>query len=282
MVRYSGLTKKSAMLIIRWIFLEDMIASRIVGSRKALEGVVDKSFLELDVNKENRESVESFLKVIELKDKVTYLHSLRAGLLATVIAESLAKDPRPMLYAGLLHDIGKITIDNGTLSKVDYFDKMDLEKMKSHVMNGYNILKGIHGFEKEKPSPAEILLCHHYFKPFDPYPTSSEMKNLQSGLSEDERKSSKEYGLLLAFADVYDAMLTRKNSKYGGKIINPAQSEKFMLNAFKEHNMGHKETLRELYDRGVLGTNYSSFFNKIREKGISYFTSAGNKDPQRD
>jgi HD-GYP domain-containing protein (c-di-GMP phosphodiesterase class II) len=110
LVHYSGLTKKSAMLIIRWIFLEDMIASRIVSSRKALESVVDKGFLELDVTKENRESVESFLKVIELKDKATYLHSLRTGLLATVIAESLDKNPKPMFYAGLLHDVGKITL----------------------------------------------------------------------------------------------------------------------------------------------------------------------------
>jgi len=253
-----------------------MIGSRIVSSRKALIGIVDESFLELDITKENRESVESFLKVIELKDKATYLHSLRTGLLSTVIAESLGKNPKPMFYAGLLHDIGKITIDNGTLEKVDYFDKMDLEKMKAHVMNGYNILKGIHDFS------AEILLWHHYFKPHDPYPTDAEMKELQSDLPENLKKKSKEYGLILAFADVYDAMLTRKNSMYEGRMIKPGESEKFMLKAFKDHNMNHKETLRELYDRGVLGANYSSFFSSIKENGIGHFTSAGGKDLQQD
>jgi len=264
------------MLIIRWFLLRGMIGSRVVNSRRVLESIVDKSFSQLGVTVENRESVESFLKVIELKDLATYLHSLRTGLLATAIAESLDKSPKPMFYAGLLHDIGKITIDNGTLSKVDYFDKMDLVKMKAHVMNGYNILKGIHDFS------AEILLWHHYFKPHDPYPTDAEMKELQSDLPEQLKKRSKEYGLMLAFADVYDAMLTRKNSKYE-RIIKPSESEKFMLNAFKEHNMSHKETLRALYDKGVLGGNYSKFFNRLKEKGIGYFkniTSVESKDLQ--
>jgi putative nucleotidyltransferase with HDIG domain len=252
-----------------------MIAPRIVNSKRVLERIVDNCVPQLGVSRENRESVESFLKVIELKDTATYLHSLRTGLLATAIADALGKNPKPMFFAGLLHDIGKITIDNWTLSKVDYFDKMDLEKMKAHVMNGYNILKGIHDFS------AEILLWHHYFKPHDPYPTDAEMKDLQSNLPDNLRKRSKEYGLMLAFSDVYDAMLTRKNSKYG-RLIKPAESERFMLEAFKEHNMSHKEILQELYDKGVLGHNYSRFFAKLREKGIGYFTSADCKGPPQD
>jgi putative nucleotidyltransferase with HDIG domain len=251
-----------------------MIAPRAVNSKRVLEGIVHNCVPQLGVSRENQESVECFLKVIELKDTATYLHSLRTGLLAIAIADTLGKNPKPMFYAGLLHDIGKITIDNGTLSKVDYFDKMDLEKMKAHVMNGYNILKGIHDFS------AEILLWHHYFKPHDPYPTDAEMRELQSDLPDNLKKKSKEYGLMLAFSDVYDAMLTRKNSKHG-RLIKPDESEKFMLEAFKEHNMSHKEILRELYDKGLLGNNYSKFFTKLREKGICYFTSAGCTNPQQ-
>jgi HD-GYP domain-containing protein (c-di-GMP phosphodiesterase class II) len=237
-------------------------------SKRALEGLVDKYFRRLEISDENKDSVKSFLKIIELKNTPTYLHSLRTGLLAAVIAASLEKDPKPLFYSGLLHDIGKITIDNGTLCKVDCFDKMDLDKMKAHVMNGYNILKGIHDFS------AEILLWHHYFKPHDPYPTEAEMKELQSSLPELLRKKSRAYGLILAFADVYDAMLTRKNSKYN-RVIKPNESEQFMLEAFKEHNMSHTETLRELYDKGILGQNYSCFFAKLKEKSAPYFTSAG-------
>jgi putative nucleotidyltransferase with HDIG domain len=59
--------------------------------------------------------------------------------------------------AGILHDIGKITVSEGILSKPGTLSWLEFELIKTHSQVGYDILKEI-----EFPWPvAEIILQHH-------------------------------------------------------------------------------------------------------------------------
>jgi hypothetical protein len=240
------------------IFIIRRLLQRVMSiSKEELESLVDKSFKELQINGQAKENIHRLLGVIEIKDTNTYLHQLRTGLVAPAIAIALGKQAKPLGYAGVLHDIGKLTIDNGTLTKLDSFDHMDVEHMKAHVLNGYRILKGIHDFS------AEMLLWHHYFKPHDPYPTEKELKELQSNLPARLKRQAKEYGLYLAFADVYDALVTRDNSVYGRKL-RPEETQPEMLKAFPKYT----KLINKLYKKGVLGRNYDDFFKTIEKYGL--------------
>jgi len=251
----------------------------MIEAKEELEALVEKSFNELGIDGKSKESMKSFLKIIELKDNSSsthefYPHSLRTGPFATIIAMARGYEPRPMLYAGLLHDIGKIAVDNGLLCESDCFDEQKMEKMKAHVLNGYYILKGIHDFA------AEILLWHHYFKPSDPYPTKKEITKLQSNLPKHLKQKAKEYGLLLAIADVYDSLICRNNGRYKRKLV-PEETKDEMLRLFPKN----KKIIKELYNKRILGTDYDGWFGKIKKHGLMgafKSNSVQHKVSQRD
>jgi len=139
---------------------------------------------------------------------------------------------------------------------------MDCEHMKEHVLDGYRILNGIHDFS------AEMLLWHHFYKPHEPYPTEKEIdeihKQFHSKLPAHKRRKAKEYGLYLAIADVYDAMVTRDNSRYGRKL-SPVETQPEMLKAFPKYS----KTISSLYKKGILGQDYDEFFRSIEKHGLS-------------
>jgi len=59
--------------------------------------------------------------------------------------------------AGLLHDIGKIGIDENILRKTGTLTELEWIEMKRHPEMGYQILKSVNKFAQI----AEIVLAHH-------------------------------------------------------------------------------------------------------------------------
>ena len=62
-------------------------------SKQALEQRIEESYIELRVSEKNQEKLNTFLKIIELKDIPTYTHSMRVGILALEIGKALEKTP---------------------------------------------------------------------------------------------------------------------------------------------------------------------------------------------
>ncbi|MDM8516868.1 response regulator [Desulfobacterales bacterium HSG16] len=106
------------------------------------------------------QTVNALRSSVEMKDPYTAGHQVRVKQLACAIAEKMnfsSQDIDGIRIAGLLHDIGKISVPSEILSKPGQLTKTEFNLLKEHSIFGYEILKGI-----EFPRPvAQIILQHH-------------------------------------------------------------------------------------------------------------------------
>lgn len=103
------------------------------------------------VNEERNRNLKLFIKTIatinntvEAKDEYTGEHSHRVALYAKMIAERLGWDEDRQIkafYAGLVHDIGKISIPDGIIRKPGKLDSTEYNRVKEHTTSGYKILE---------------------------------------------------------------------------------------------------------------------------------------------
>jgi putative nucleotidyltransferase with HDIG domain len=105
-------------------------------------------------------SVRALTTAIDAKDPYTHGHSERVARVAVCLAEQMGldKDQLDTLYlGGLLHDIGKIGIDDQVLKKPGALTPEEFEHIKRHPQLGYDILRGVRQLQKILP----IVLHHH-------------------------------------------------------------------------------------------------------------------------
>jgi PAS domain S-box-containing protein/putative nucleotidyltransferase with HDIG domain len=111
--------------------------------RRALEGTIDSMSL-----------------AIEMRDPYTAGHQKRVTDLAVAIAIDMGLSRHKtegIRMAGLIHDIGKISVPAEILAKPGSINEKEFALIKDHPQVGYDILKAI-----EFPWPvAKIVLQHH-------------------------------------------------------------------------------------------------------------------------
>ena len=93
-----------------------------------------------------REIIESFAKVIDMKDSYTQGHSTRVAKYTEMLARELGYDEETIeqyYYVALMHDIGKIGIPDQVLNKPGKLTDEEYEIIKSHTVRGYDVLKSI-------------------------------------------------------------------------------------------------------------------------------------------
>jgi HD-GYP domain-containing protein (c-di-GMP phosphodiesterase class II) len=104
--------------------------------------------------------VRAFTSAIDAKDPYTCGHSDRVARVAVRLAKELNCDAELLhtLYmAGLLHDVGKIGIDDTVLRKPDKLTPEEFEHIKQHPELGYRILADIAQLAAVLPA----VLHHH-------------------------------------------------------------------------------------------------------------------------
>jgi len=102
--------------------------------------------------------IYSIIKIVETRDPYTVGHQLKVTKLAEAIAKEMRiSNIKEMIWASLLHDIGKITIPSEILVTPRKLTQLEFNIMKTHPTTGYNIVKIIPNFEKI----AKIILQHH-------------------------------------------------------------------------------------------------------------------------
>ena len=104
--------------------------------------------------------VRALVSAIDAKDPYTCGHSDRVARVAVRLAEELDCDAQTIntLYlAGLLHDIGKIGIDDSVLRKAGKLSDAEYEHIKQHVEIGHHILRDLAKLEEVLP----VVLHHH-------------------------------------------------------------------------------------------------------------------------
>lgn len=145
-----------------------------------------------------KSTIKALAAAIDAKDHYTRGHSQRVMKYTLMggLSLSLPRDELEILeYAGILHDIGKIGIADGILSKPGPLDEHEWEIIRQHPRIGSNILKDIPFLEK-----ARILVLHHHER-YDGggYPDGIKGEDIPIGAR------------LLAIADAFDTMTTGRS-----------------------------------------------------------------------
>ena len=104
--------------------------------------------------------IQAMALTVETRDPYTAGHQRRVSNLARAIADEMGLSEEQIdgiRMAGLIHDVGKITIPAEILSKPVALNDLEWGMIKAHSQVGYDILKTI-----ELPWPvAQIVLQHH-------------------------------------------------------------------------------------------------------------------------
>lgn len=104
--------------------------------------------------------VRALTSAIDAKDRYTSGHSERVATVSVALARQLGLDKKAqdtIYLGGLLHDVGKIGIDDLVLNKPDRLSEEEFEHIKLHPQFGYDILRGVRQLDKILP----IVLHHH-------------------------------------------------------------------------------------------------------------------------
>jgi len=137
--------------------------------------------------------VRSLVSTLDAKDPYTRGHSERVALVARRLGAELSlpeEDLHDIYLAGLLHDIGKIGVDDRILRKPGKLSLEEFKKIQEHPMIGYSILQGLKNLHKILPGVRN----HH---------ENYNGKGYPDGLSGEEIPLM---ARILAVADAYDAM----------------------------------------------------------------------------
>jgi putative nucleotidyltransferase with HDIG domain len=205
------------------------------------EALLKRAFRDKDIKEEHQENVLAYLRVLKLRDQATYRHSIRVGLLAEEIAflaDEPGITPKMLLWSGLLHDIGKSLIPSAVLTKTSSFSPEDVAAMEPHVRHGWDMLNQVHDYT------ANIIVRHHQFGP-RPYP--AELPLLPEHLK-DRAHIIDKAARLLTLADYYDAMMHRKNDKFGGVEQTPEEKQEKYI----RDNQDQSGLVAKLIYQGVL------------------------------
>lgn len=106
------------------------------------------------------QTMKTFTTFIDNKDPYTRGHSTRVAAYTKEIARRMGfneTETRNMYYAGLMHDIGKITISDEILNKTSHLSDNEWGLIKQHTANGAELLKNF----TILPVINDAVLYHH-------------------------------------------------------------------------------------------------------------------------
>ncbi len=145
----------------------------------------------------------AMLKVTRLKnkDEYTYLHSVAVCALMINFARRLnlpEEEVRDLGMAGLLHDIGKMSVPSALLDKPGALEPGERTVVQSHPVKGHQLLS-----ESDNISSAVLDVCLHHHERVD-------------GTGYPERLTGEQLSLharMSAICDVYDAVTSNRPYK---------------------------------------------------------------------
>jgi HD-GYP domain-containing protein (c-di-GMP phosphodiesterase class II) len=147
--------------------------------------------------KENRElfvgTVKALAAAIDGKDKYTRGHSERVARISVAIGRQLhlgAEELETLRISALLHDVGKIAIDDSILKKPAALTNEEFDIMKTHPQKGYKIMSQIPAMKEFLPG----MYMHHEMVNGQGYP---------QGLTDAEIPLQAK---IVSVADTFDAM----------------------------------------------------------------------------
>lgn len=159
---------------------------------KRIGEIVDKLITSI---LENQEIIVNLCDIRSI-DEYTYSHSVNVCVISMVTGIGIGMkgdDLRQLGIGALLHDVGKVMVDDAILKKSASLTIAEYEEVKKHARYGYEILKRS---ESISETACEIVLHHHERLDGSGYP--HKLKN----------NDIKIQARIVAIADTYDALTT--------------------------------------------------------------------------
>lgn len=155
-----------------------------------------------ETNRIQEEMIMSFAEITENKSGQTGQHIKRVSEYSKVIAAQLGLSPdqiENIRIASTMHDVGKLLIPSEILEKPGKLTDEEYAIIKTHTTMGGQLLENVEG--EEMRLSRTIALQHHERPDGKGYPQS---------LTGDEISLE---GKIVAVADVYDALTSRRSYK---------------------------------------------------------------------
>jgi len=154
-----------------WVILNARTVTDEQGHTLYNEGLAEDITLRKKAEKQLQHSLESLkratnttiqvlVSALESKDPYTAGHQAKSANLACAIAKEMGLDKEiieGIRMAGIIHDIGKISVPAEILTKPSKLTDIEFLLVKEHAQSGYEMLKDV-----ESPWPlAQIVYQHH-------------------------------------------------------------------------------------------------------------------------
>ena len=143
------------------------------------------------------QTMKTFSNFIDNKDTYTQGHSTRVAAYAREMAKRMGMNEQEQLncyYAGLMHDIGKLTVSDEVLNKTSRLSTDEWNLIQQHTTNGAALLKNF----TILPEINDAVLYHH-----ERYDGTGYMNRLSG-------KDIPLIARMVGIADAYDAMNTNR------------------------------------------------------------------------
>lgn len=187
------------------------------------------------INLLSLQSILTIAQTVDARDRYAKGHSIRVALFCREIADKLGwseKDIENLYYIALLHDIGKIAVEDAVLNKASALTEEEYEQVKEHTEVGGEMVKNtsfIHGVE-------EAVRYHHERYDGTGY----------AGLS---GKKIPLAARIIAVADAYEAMTSDR--AYRKRLSKEEAREELIRGRGSQFDPVMVDTLLELLDEGL-------------------------------
>ena len=189
--------------IVSFILMSSLIGSIRKNEREMAIEISEKNELvKKSDTRSNNDLLEVLVKVIDAKDSYTYQHSKRVAYYAKCLALSngFSEEASERVYvAGMLHDVGKIGMNESILNKSTMLTEQEKQEASRHPVVGARIAENLNCFKDVIPA----IYYHHEVYNGTGYP---------EGLKGDKIPLA---ARILSIADAFDAMTSNRSYRIG-------------------------------------------------------------------
>ena len=215
---------------------------RVAQFRDLMDGLYKRNYYTKHYKNIKEEIVLALVRTLELYDAYTKGHSEDVAFFSVSIANKLQLDEdfkRTIYWAGILHDIGKVGIDEAILNKKGTLTHHEYQAVKDHSEYGFEIIKDSSHLE----TIALFVRHHHEWWDGKGYPDQLKGEDIPYG------------SRIISVADMVSTMAT-------DRPYRKKQSKEQILDELKRCRGGQfaediTDVMIELIEEGILEQRYS-------------------------
>lgn len=178
----------------------------VVRAKQQINKIVDELFYAKDI----------LVNMTDLRAKsdYTFCHMVNVAVLSVMTGVSLGYNElklRDLGVGALLHDLGKLKVDENIYNKPAALTRQEYEEVKLHASHGFDMLRGI--------QEVSILCAHVAFQHHEHFDGLGYPRGLTG-------KDIHDFARIVALADVYDALTAERPYR---RAMQPYHAVEYLL-----------------------------------------------------